>query len=67
MEKKFIDIIEIHTPELFKQVSAYTDILIDEATANGSLDEKVANNEYTLELGRTARMCADYETRYMKF
>ena len=67
MEKKFIDITEIHTPELFKQVSEYTDALIDEATANGSLDEPAANNEYTREIGRVGRMCADYESMNMKF
>lgn len=67
MEKRFIDITEIHTPELFKQVSEYTDALIDEATANGSLDEQAANNEYTREIGRVGRLCADYESLYMKF
>jgi predicted XRE-type DNA-binding protein len=67
MEKKFIDITEIHTPELFKQVSEYTDTLIDEATANGLLKEPGANNEYTREIGRLGSMCADYESMYMKF
>lgn len=67
MEKKFNDITEIHTPELFKQVSEYADALIDEATANGSLEEQGANNEYALEIGRVGRMCADYESVYMKF
>ncbi len=67
MEKKFIDITEIHTLELFKQVSEYTDALISEATANGSLAEQGTNNEYTREIGRVARMCADYESMYMKF
>jgi predicted XRE-type DNA-binding protein len=67
MEKKFIDIAEIHTPELYKQVSEYTDALIDEATANGSLEEQGANNEYTCEIGRAGRICADYESRYMNF
>ena len=67
MEKKFIDITEIHTPELFKQVSEYTDALIDEATANGSLAEQRADNDFTSEIGRVGRLCADYETMYMKF
>jgi len=67
MEKKYIDIIEIHTPELFKLVSEYTDALIEEATANGSLNEQGADNEYTREIGRVGRMCADYESMYMKF
>ncbi|MEI6755116.1 MAG: helix-turn-helix transcriptional regulator [Paludibacter sp.] len=67
MEKKFIDITEIHTTELFKQVSEYTDALINEATANGSLEEQGADNEYTREIGRVGRMCADYESNYLKF
>ena len=67
MEKKFVDIIEIQTPELFKQVSEYTEALIDEATANGSLDEQGADNEYTREISRVGCMCADYESLYMKF
>jgi len=66
MKKKFIDITEIHTPELFKQVSEYTDALIDEATANGSMNEQGADNEYTREIGRVGRMCADYESLYLK-
>jgi predicted XRE-type DNA-binding protein len=67
MEKKFNNITEIHTPELFKKVSEYTDALIDEATANGSLDEQETDNEYTREIGRVGLMCADYESMYMKF
>ena len=67
MEKKFIDVTEIHTPELFKQLSEYTDALIDEATANGWLDEQTANNEYIREIGRVGQICADYESLYMKF
>jgi predicted XRE-type DNA-binding protein len=66
MKKNFIDITEIHTPELFKQVSEYTDALIDEATANGSMNEQGADNEYTREIGRVGRMCADYESLYLK-
>ena len=67
MEKKFIDITEIHTAELFKQMSEYTDALIDEATANGSLSEIGADNEYTREIARVGRMCAEHEGMYMKF
>jgi len=67
MEKKFSDVAEIHTLDLFKQVSEYTEALIDEATANGSLNEQGADNEYTREIGRVGRLCADYESNYMKF
>lgn len=67
MEKKFIDITEIHTLDLFKEMSEYTDALIDEATENGSLKEQGADNEYTREIGRVGCMCADYESMYMTF
>ncbi len=67
MEKKFIDITEIHSPELFKQVSEYTEALIIEATVNGALEELEADNEYTHEIGRVGGLCADYESIYMKF
>jgi len=67
MKKKYVDITEIHTLELYTKVSDYNDSLIDEATENGSLSEPGADNEYTREIGRTGRMCADYESLYMKF
>ena len=67
MIKKFVDIAEIHTLELYNKVSDYNDSLIDEATENGSLSEPGSDNEYTREIGRTGRMCADYESLYMKF
>ena len=67
METKFIDITEIHTPVLFKKMSEYTDALVNEATTNGSLAEQGADNEYTREICRIACLCADYESRYMKF
>ena len=67
MEKKFIDITEIHTPELFNEVSEYTDVLINEATETGALSDPNADNEYTREIGRLGRMCADYESLHMKF
>ncbi|MDR2840197.1 MAG: helix-turn-helix transcriptional regulator [Paludibacter sp.] len=67
MIKKFEDITKIEDRELFDKVSAYCDDLIDEATANGSLDEQGADNEYTREIGRVANMCADYETFFMTF
>lgn len=67
MEKKFLDTIEIHTPELYKQISDYTEALINEATANGNLNEQGADNEYTRELARVGSLCAEYESLYMKF
>lgn len=66
MKKKFEDITRIDTPELFEAVSDYVEELIMEATANGSLDEQGAKNEYTLEISRAGGMCADYESLYYK-
>jgi predicted XRE-type DNA-binding protein len=67
MIKKFEDISVIDNRELYDKVSAYGDALIDEATANGALDEQGADNEYTREIGRVGNMCADYESMYMTF
>lgn len=67
MEKKFIEVTEIHTLELFNQVSEYTDTLIDEATENGALVDPEADNEYTREIGRVGILCADYESLHLKF
>jgi len=67
MIKKFEYISVIDNRELYDKISAYGDALIDEATANGALAEPNANNEYTREIGRVGRMCADYEDTYMTF
>ena len=67
MDKKFIEVTEIQSAELYNQVSEYTDALIDEATATGALSEQDADNDYTREIGRVGRMCADYESLFMKF
>jgi predicted XRE-type DNA-binding protein len=67
MKKQFENIIAIHDRKLYDKVSAYGDALIDEATANGSLAEPDADNEYTREIGRVGIMCADYESMYMTF
>jgi hypothetical protein len=67
MEKKFEDITSIDDRQTFDDANLYVNTLIDEATANGSLDEQYADNEYTREIGRVGGMCADYESKYMKF
>jgi hypothetical protein len=67
MVKKFGNVTRIVTRELFDLVSAYSDALIDEATANGSLDDPGADNDYTREIGRTIRLCAAYEIDFMTF
>jgi hypothetical protein len=67
MRKRFEGITKIEDRELFDLMSSYCDALIDEATANGSLDEQYADNEYTREIGRVGCLCADYERDYMVF
>jgi len=67
MDKKFEDITSIDDRQTFDDANVYVDALIDEATANGSLDEQYAVNEYTREIGRVGGMCADYERKHMKF
>jgi predicted XRE-type DNA-binding protein len=67
MKKQFKNITKIESKELFNQVSTYCDNLINEATANGSLDEQGADNAYTREIGRVSNLCADYETNFITF
>ena len=65
--KKFEDLTDIDSRDLYNKVSAYGDELINEATDNGALSEQGADNEYTREIARVGIMCADYETNYMTF
>jgi predicted XRE-type DNA-binding protein len=67
MVKKFENITVIDNKELFDAVAEYEENLINEAAANGALDEQGADNEYTREIGRVGNMCADYESTYMTF
>lgn len=67
MEKKYENISEIVTSELYEEVKAYVNALINEATHNGCLVDPEADNEYTREIGRLGTICADYENNYMKF
>ena len=67
MKKKFENITVFTERRLYDQAMVYVDDLINEATANGALDEQGANNEYTREIGRVGNMCADYESTYMTF
>ncbi len=67
MKKKYENISEITTSELYEESKSYVNDLIDEATKKGCLAEPEADNEYTREIGRVGAMCADYENNYMKF
>ncbi|MDR1161129.1 MAG: hypothetical protein LBK45_02210 [Tannerellaceae bacterium] len=66
METRFENVTKIESLELFQKVSAYTDVLIEEATANGALSAQGADNEYTREIGRLGNLCADYESLHYK-
>jgi antitoxin component HigA of HigAB toxin-antitoxin module len=67
MEKIFENTVELTTREDYDKALAYVKNLINEATANGSLDNPEADNEYTREIGRVGNMCADYEDTKMQF
>jgi len=67
MEKKFDNIKSIEDRQTFDDANVYVNALINEATANGSLDEQYADNDYTREIGRVGGMCADYENKYIVF
>lgn len=67
MKKKYENISEIVTKDLYEEIKAYVNALIDEATKNGSLSDPEADNEYTREIGKLAGICADYENNHMKF
>jgi len=67
MIRKFENITKIETGELYESVLAYVNELITEATDNGSLSEREADNEYTREIGRLGELCADYENLFIEF
>ena len=67
MEKEHENITVIDSKELFDAIAAYEDRLINEATANGSLANPDADNEYTREISRVGGLCANYESNYMAF
>jgi hypothetical protein len=59
MVKRFENITEIDSRELFDEVSAYCDALIEDATAGGFSDEQRADNEYIHEIGRVGNLFVD--------
>ncbi|GHT68238.1 hypothetical protein AGMMS50239_32900 [Bacteroidia bacterium] len=67
MKKKFENITVIDNKELFDAMATYEENLIHEATANGSLANPDADNEYTREIARIGTICANYESNYMTF
>ena len=67
MEKKFENISELNTREEYDNAMTYVMQLISEATANGSLDDPEADNEYIREIGRVGHLCANYEDAKIEF
>jgi len=67
MEKKFKGVLELGTREEYDSAMSYVMQLINEATANGSLSDPEADNEYIREIGRIGHLCADYEDTKMEF
>ncbi len=66
METKFKNITKIDDPALYKEISAYVDHLIAEATEKGALRGQGVDNEYTREIGRLGGLCAEYESIHYK-
>jgi hypothetical protein len=58
---------KIAARESYDKVLAHLKALISEATALGALDDPEADNEYTQEIGRLGRLCADYESEHIAF
>lgn len=67
MKKQFENISSIEDQKTYKQASEYLNVLINDATSLGMLCEPEVSNEYTMEIGRMARMCGLYENKYVEF
>ena len=57
----------ITTRNEYDLLNAHIDYLIKEATEKGCLNDPEANNEYTRELGRLARLTKAYEQEFVRF
>jgi hypothetical protein len=67
MEKIFNGAAEIATRENYDNALMHLKTLIKKATDLGALDSPEADNEYTREIGRIGRLCADYESKNIPF
>jgi hypothetical protein len=67
VKKVFEDITRASSQKDYDLLLNYLDSLIQTATQEGYLSEQNANNEYTREIGRVARLCARYENEFMTF
>ena len=66
MKKKFENVSTLNTKEEYDNAMSYVMQLINEATANGSLSDPEADNEYIREIGRVGHLCAVYEDTKME-
>jgi antitoxin component HigA of HigAB toxin-antitoxin module len=66
--KKILENVElISTRNEYDLLNAHIDNLLREATENGYLNDPAADNEYTRELGRLARLSEAYERQNIHF
>ena len=65
MQTKFLGIDRITTEIEFNILKRHIDTLINEATDNGYLSTQGANNIYTQEISRLAKIGARYEDEFL--
>ena len=65
MQTKFLGIDRITTEIEFDILKRHIDALINEATDNGYLSTQGANNIYTQEISRLAKIGARYEDEFL--
>ena len=67
MKKEFENVSKLDTRDEYDDAMAYVMQLISEATANGSLSDPEADNDYIREIGRVGHLCAVYEDTKIEF
>ena len=67
MQKFFENVSELTTRRDYDIAMAYVKKLITEASLNGALAEREADNEYTREIGRIGHLCAAYEDMRIEY
>ncbi|MGN6249768.1 MAG: helix-turn-helix domain-containing protein [Ginsengibacter sp.] len=65
IKKQFKSIDSITDGETYNAAMAYMNELINYATRKGFLESSENNNEYTKEIARIGKLCADFESIYM--
>ncbi|MDR2848723.1 MAG: helix-turn-helix domain-containing protein [Bacteroidales bacterium] len=67
MKKILENVTRITTQTEYDLLSEYVEKLLQEATVGGYLSDINADNEYTREIGRLARLGGIYESEFMAF